>query len=153
MIQETLIHLICPFLGTIGYAVLYHVPARYYLSCGLTGMMGWIAYCLTVGHTSPAIASFFGSLVVVLMARGLTVRLKCPITIFLISAIFPLVPGAGIYNTVYHLVTNEVVLAVQYGMNAVKVAFGIVMGMAFVLPVPREVFHPSYWTKRNKRKA
>lgn len=152
MMREFLIHMVGPFLGTIGYAVLYNVPAKFYLSCGLTGMMGWIAYRLTVGYTSPAIASFVGAFVVVLISRILTVRLKCPITIFLISAIFPLVPGAGIYNTVYHLVTNEIVLAAQYGMSAVKIAFGIVMGMAFILPIPREVFHPSYWKERRKRR-
>ena len=43
----------------------------------------------------------------VLVARMLTVRLKCPITIFMISGIITLVPGAGIYFTAYYLVTNQ----------------------------------------------
>lgn len=140
MINDFLIHVICPFMGTVGYAVLYNIPARFYVSCGVTGALGWLAYCLTVGVSSPAIASFFGALVVVLIARMLTVKLRCPIIIFLISAIFPLVPGAGIYNTVYYLVMNDFSLAAYYGINALKVAFGIVLGIAFVLPIPRDVF-------------
>ena len=54
----------------------------------------------------PALASFFGTLAVVLISRILTVRMKCPITIFLISGIIPLVPGAGVYFTAYYLVTE-----------------------------------------------
>ncbi len=140
MIRDFLVHVICPFMGTVGYAVLYNIPRQFYLSCGITGALGWLMYCLVVDVTSPAIASFFGALVVVLIARVLTVKLRCPITIFLISAIFPLVPGAGIYNTVYYLVANDYSLAMYYGMNALKVAFAIVMGIAFVLPVPRGIF-------------
>lgn len=140
MIRDIVVHVICPFMGTIGYAVLYNIPAKFYISCGIIGMLGWLMYCLVVPFSSPAIASFFGALIVALIGRFLTVKMKCPIIIFLISAIFPLVPGAGIYNTVYHLVANEFSMAAYYGMSALKIAFAIVMGMAFVLPVPRDVF-------------
>lgn len=140
MIRDFLVHVVCPFMGTIGYAVLYNIPAHYYISCGITGALGWLMYCIVIQFSTPAIASFFGALVVVLIARFLTVRMRCPITIFLISAIFPLVPGAGIYNTVYYLVANEFSLATHYGMNALKIAFAIVMGIAVVLPIPRDVF-------------
>ena len=140
MIEIFLIHVVCPFMGTIGYAVLYNIPGRFYWSCGITGALGWLMYCAVIQVSTPAIASFFGALVVALMGRYLTVRLKCPITFFLISAIFPLVPGAGIYNTIYHLASGEIDLAVFYGINALKIAFGIVMGMASILPIRREVF-------------
>ena len=59
MISEFLLHVICPFMGTLGYAVLYNIPARFYLSCGITGTLGWLTYLLFVDATSPAIASFF----------------------------------------------------------------------------------------------
>lgn len=150
MISEFLLHVICPFMGTLGYAVLYNIPARFYLSCGITGTFGWLTYLLFVDVTSPAIASFFGALVVTLMARFLTVKLRCPIIIFLISAIFPLVPGAGIYNTVYHMVLNDYSQALYYGMTALKVAFAIAMGIAFILPIPRAVFF-RIWNKKSKR--
>ena len=107
MIEYIVANLICPFFGTIAFSVLFNVPKRFYLSCGITGTMGWIVYCLTVNLTSAAIASFLGTLVVVLISRMLTVRMKCPITVFLISGIFPLVPGAGVYYTAYYLVMNQ----------------------------------------------
>ena len=95
---------------------------------------------------------FFAALVVVLISRLLTVRMKCPITIFLVSGIFPLVPGARVYYTVYYLVTSEMGKAAQEGLEALKIAFGIVLGIAVVLAIPREVFQIRYWEQRKYRK-
>ena len=58
---------LCSFMGTVSFAVIFNVPKRYYVCCGLTGMAGWITYYAFVsGHASAAGASFFGTLVVVL---------------------------------------------------------------------------------------
>ena len=83
-----------------------------------------------------------------LVARMLTVRLKCPITIFMISGIITLVPGAGIYFTAYYLVTNQFAMAAAKGIGAIKVAFGIVLGIVCIVSVPREVFQKEYWVER-----
>ena len=90
--------------------------------------------------TTVALASFVGTLAVVLISRILTVRKKCPITIFLVSGIIPLVPGAGIYYTAYYLVTGQMSLAAVKGLEAVKIAFAIVLGIIFVVSIPRDVF-------------
>ena len=46
MIYEMTANLFCAFIGTVGYSVLYNVPKRYFLSCGFTGTMGWLAFLL-----------------------------------------------------------------------------------------------------------
>ena len=99
-----------------------------------------------------ALASFVGTLAVVLISRILTVRKKCPITIFLVSGIIPLVPGAGIYYTAYYLVTGQTSLAAVKGLEAVKIAFAIVLGIIFVVSIPRDVFQIRYWRAKRKRK-
>ena len=103
-------------------------------------------YKLASVYCSVAVASFIGTVCTVLVARMLTVRLKCPITIFLISGIITLVPGAGIYFTAYYLVTN------QLAMAAVKVAFAIVLGIVCIVSIPREVFQKEYWIERKLKK-
>ena len=72
--------------------------------------------------------------------RAAAVRQKCPATIFLISGIFPLVPGAGIYWTVYYLITEQLRLAVYTGYEAVKVAIAIVLGIVVVFELPQGWF-------------
>ena len=73
-------------------------------------------------------------------ARLAAVKERCPVTIFLISGIFPLVPGAGVYWTVYYMVTDQLYLAVQTGYTAVKVAVAIVLGIVFVFELPQGLF-------------
>ena len=142
MIIKIIANLACSFIGTIAYAVMFQVPRRFYIGCGITGSVGWMMYC------SVAAASFIGTVCAVLVARMLTVRLKCPITIFMISGIITLVPGAGIYFTAYYLVTNQFAMAAAKGIGAIKVAFGIVLGIVCIVSVPREVFQKEYWVER-----
>ena len=147
MMVDILSHVVCSFLGTIGFAILFNIPSKYYLSAGLTGVAGWMMYMLlTAGFSvSSAMATFWGTCVVVLISRMLTVRMRCPITIFLIAGIIPLVPGASVYFTAYHLMTGELSAAVSDGMNAVKLAFAIVLGIVFVVAIPRQFFQIGYW--------
>ena len=95
MIIKIIANLACSFIGTIAYAVMFQVPRRFYIGCGITGSVGWMMYKFASVYCSVAVASFIGTVCAVLVARMLTVRLKCPITIFMISGIITLVPGAG----------------------------------------------------------
>ena len=148
MTADILANIACPFLGTVAYAIIFNVPRRYYFAGGMTGMAGWLVYKLVLGYASAAIASFVGTLVVVFISRMLTVKMKCPITLFLVSGIVPLVPGAGVYDTAYYLVTGQVQLAGQSGLGALKVAFAIVLGIVFIVSIPREVFQGDYGKRR-----
>ena len=154
MIHGFAMNVICPFLGTVGYALLFNVPKRFYLSCGFTGMAGWLVYQAIVSRTlSAPSASFLGTMAVVFLSRVLSVEKKCPITVFLVAGILPLVPGAGIYYTVYYLVTNQLAEASRRGMESVKVAFAIVLGIVLILAVPGELFQRMVGLRRKVRKG
>ena len=47
-----------------------------------------------------------------------------------------------------HLVTNQFAMAAAKGIGAIKVAFGIVLGIVCIVSVPREVFQKEYWVER-----
>ena len=127
-------------MGTIAFSLLFGVPRKYYIWCGLIGGAGWAVYVLASGYVSGAGASFAATVVVIFLSRAAAVVNRCPATIFLISGIFPLVPGAGIYWTVYYLVTEQLGLAVYTGYGAVKAAVAIVLGIVFVFELPQGVF-------------
>lgn len=128
-------------IGTVAFSLLFGVPTRYYTYCGLIGGAGWLVYSIFIirGCTSPT-ASLFATIVVILLSRLFAVRERCPVTIFLISGIFPLVPGAGVYWTAYYIVTNELDQASKTGFMALKVAVAIVLGIVFVFELPQGIF-------------
>ena len=138
--------------GSLAFAILYNVPRKFYLCAAFTGMAGWFCDYLIVPFTDTAVASFFGAVGVVLVSRIFAVWKKCPITVFLISGIFPLVPGAGVYYTMYYLVSNELTLAAIKGLESLKIAFGIVLGIVFIVTIPKKWFFIQNWRKKDVEK-
>ncbi len=134
--------------GTIAFSLLFGVPRKYYLYCGLIGGAGWGVYSAAGLFWAPAQSALAATIVVILLSRLAAVRERCPVTIFLISGIFPLVPGAGVYWTVYYMVTDQLYLAVQTGYTAVKVAVSIVLGIVFVFELPQGMFRALVGRKR-----
>lgn len=133
---------VAAFLGTIAFSVLFGVPRKYYVYCGIIGAAGWLVYSLLMAWaavTSP-VATFFATVVVILLSRYAAVWESCPSTVFIITGIFPLVPGGGIYWTSYYLVTNQLREAMSSGFTAVKVAVAIVLGIVFVFELPYSFF-------------
>lgn len=130
------------FLGTIAFSVLFGVPRKYYVYCGVIGAAGWLMYSLlmTLAEATSPVATFFATVVVILLSRFAAVWESCPSTVFIITGIFPLVPGGGIYWTSYYLVTNQLREALHSGFAAVKVAVAIVLGIVFVFELPYSFF-------------
>lgn len=134
--------------GTISFSLLYGVPRHYYRYCGLIGGAGWLLYCLLLPYSTPPGAALFSTVLVILMSRWFAVRERCPVTIFLISGIFPLVPGSGVYWMAYYIVTGDMDKASESGFMALKVAVAIVLGIVFVFQLPQRVFCFGGWQKK-----
>lgn len=129
-------------IGTVAFSLLFGVPKKYYLYCGLIGAAGWLLYSLLTVYAALTAteATFFATVLVIVLSRFAAVLEKCPATVFLISGIFPLVPGAGIYWTSYYLVMGEMSAAMASGFAAVKAAIAIVLGIVAVFELPYRVF-------------
>ena len=147
-----LVNIICAFIGTIAFSHLFNVPTKHYFYCGLVGTMGYICYCILDIYTVTTFSTFVATMVVVLGSRIFAVWRKCPITVFLISGIFPLVPGFSVYNTAYYFVTDNLDEAVVWGINSLKIAFAIVLGIVFIVSVPKQFFSTNYWRARRSKK-
>ncbi|MEE1085721.1 MAG: threonine/serine exporter family protein [Schaedlerella sp.] len=135
--------------GTIAFSVLFGVPARFYPYCGLIGGIGWGIYSLIEADGSVVAASFVATFVVVFLSRFAAVLQHCPVSVFLVSGIFPLVPGASVYWTAYYLVTDQVMLGLERGYLAVKIAFAIVLGIVCVFEIPQKFFAKMCGRRKN----
>ncbi len=122
--------------ATTCFALVFAVPKREYLTCGLIGAVGWAVYALAINcGQEPALASLIASIPLTALARFFAIRHKAPVTVFLITGIFPLVPGAGIYYTAYYFIMNDPMLA-QKGMETLQIALALALGMTIVLGMP-----------------
>lgn len=84
--------------GTLSFAILFACPRRTLPYCGLVGAVGWLVYEIAELFGMEAFtASLLAVIPLTLLARILAMTLRTPVTVFLLTGIFPLVPGAGIY--------------------------------------------------------
>ena len=132
-----LVQLIAAFLGTMAFAVLFGVPRNYYFDAGFCGMMGWLLYLILTRYSafSAVEVMFCATALVTLIALLQSIGRKCPITVFLISGIFPLVPGAGIFWTSYNIVSNQLPEALNTGFAALKATVAIAFGILAVMEI------------------
>ena len=123
--------------GTLSFAILFACPRRTLPYCGLVGAVGWLVYEIVELFGMEAFAaSLLAVIPLTLLARILAMTLRTPVTVFLLSGIFPLVPGAGIYYTAYYFIQGNNALALSNGISTFKVAVALAIGISLVLCVP-----------------
>ena len=124
-------------LGTLCFAVLFHVPRRHYIRCAAVGGVGWLVYLLAMALGAGCVsATLAASVPLALLSRWYAVKARAPATVFLLCGIFPLVPGAGIYYTAYYFVSGQMALFSAKLAEVIKVALALSVGIAVVLSVP-----------------
>lgn len=134
MIVQFLVALV----ATVSFAVLYDAPRKELLFSGLSGAIGWVVnlFLTEEMNVNKIFACVVATFILTLIARILAVIRRCPVTVYLLVSIFPLVPGTGIYYTSYYLITRQNDLFASMGLatfeTAAAIAFGIALG--FGLP-------------------
>ena len=131
-IQQVLVHSIGAFGGTLGYAFLLNAPLSTVLPASLTGLLGYVLYeLLWVFSGSGMIFSYFLATVVITVLCEIEARImRMPSTIFLLTALVPLVPGYTFYCAMLSLVENSGTQAASYGLEAVQIVAAIAVGAA-----------------------
>ncbi|MCQ2095544.1 MAG: threonine/serine exporter family protein [Bacteroidaceae bacterium] len=137
-----LIQWVAAFFGTMGFAVIFGVPARHYVSCAVVASLGWVLYLALYRHTMLGIpvSTFFATVLVAALARAAARLCQTPATIFIITGIFPMVPGGGLFWTTYYTVSSQLHESFAVGFMSVKVTIAIVLGIVFVNELPKRLF-------------
>jgi len=136
------------FVSTVAFSIIFHTPRREWLCTGATGAVGWLVYLISLGlGMGTAGASFFAAVALTWVSRVFSFARRAPVTVFLICGIFPLVPGAGIYYTGYHFFMSDNSLALSTGLETIKIAVAIALGIGIVLSLPKFFFT---WRREQK---
>jgi len=101
---EFLLQVLSAFVGVIAVAITVQVPKKNLLLAGLTGAVGWAVELLL---ENTIMSAFLAALTVAVLAQIFARLSKAPVTVYLVTGIFPLVPGVGMYRTVYYLLQSN----------------------------------------------
>lgn len=121
------------FIGVVTLAVLFQVPKEYLLFAGITGAGGWFVELVMMEVSeSPILSAFWASLFVAVLSQIFARVSKAPVTVYLVTGILPLVPGVGMYRTVYYLLQNNSELTSYYFSYTLQIA-GMIALAIFVV--------------------
>ena len=130
-------------IAVIGFSIIFNVPRRELVFCGLAGAGGWTVFTLisNAGNATAVLATFFAAMTVTLFARFLSTLRKMPSTLYIIPGIIPLVPGSLLYATMFYAVNGDHGMALTQGIEALSRAGVIALGLLVVLSLPRRMFN------------
>ncbi|NLY81150.1 MAG: threonine/serine exporter [Clostridiales bacterium] len=140
---EVLIQLIGAFTAIAALSVIVSVPKKYLWLTGLIGAWGWgIFLASQYLWESMYLSNFIAATAIALVAQISARIFKLPATTFTIPGMMTLVPGSGMYNTVYYLILGDAALSQKYVietlLNASSIAIGIfLMGTLFTYAISR----------------
>lgn len=132
---------ILSFFGSVAPALVINIEKRLLLWAGLGGMLGYLAALLVdPASISFSISQIFaGTIVAGIYSEVMAKLLKAPSTVFVIPAIFPLVPGIAAYRTIQAFADNKVADAALMAIDTVSKAFSIAFGIMLVTALFRFV--------------
>jgi uncharacterized membrane protein YjjB (DUF3815 family) len=125
-----MIQVIAAYFVTIFFAIIFNTSKNQLLISGLVGAVGWWGYLMVIhSNYSVITASFVGAFLVSLLANLFSKLRKSPVTIFQIPGIIPLVPGMGMYKTLYAVIEEDYNLVAKHLFETLQIAGSIAVAM------------------------
>lgn len=139
------IELILAYLTTVGFSILFSAPKASVPYAGIAGALAWSLYSISFKISASSIlATFIGALTVGILGEFLARILKKPATLFITPGIIPLVPGAGMYYTMLHVIEKDFIMAANKGVEtffiAAAISIGIIISTGFSRSIKRVRF-------------
>ena len=125
-----LIQIITATVGSLGFGILFNVRKKRLIAVGLGGGVAWALYLLFDMITgSLGLSYFLVSLLVSLYAEVMARVFKSPTLVFISPSLIPLVPGASLYYTMSHALSQKAELFLGSALTTVTAAAALAIGI------------------------
>ena len=118
------------FFGALGFLWLVHAPRRSWIPAGLIAGLTYLLYRgLCAVDIADPLAVFCGVLTGSLAAHLCARKMKIIGTVFLMSAVIPVVPGLGLYRMMAYLGQGRIMDGADMGIRAMITVAMIALGL------------------------
>ena len=110
--------------------IVFEAPKRLLIHISIIGGIGWFVYLFFLDSSGLQLATYYSGLTIAFLSHLAARYFKAPVTVFFIPGFFPLVPGAGMYRTVYAFFVGDDCTCDFYG----RVDFPSLLSLAIFTP-------------------
>ncbi len=126
------------FCASLGFGIIFNIRGKNLFFASLGGSLSWFIYSFALAKGINNISCFLMSGIVFSIYSEIMARLyKAPVTTFTICALIPLVPGGGMYYTMYEIVQGNINNAVVTGIHTIASAGSLAIGILLVSSIMR----------------
>jgi uncharacterized membrane protein YjjB (DUF3815 family) len=132
--------IIVAFFASLGFGIIFNIKGKNLIFAAIGGGLSWFCYLLlTQNKISNILSLFIASIIFSIYSEICARYLKTPVTTLVICALIPLVPGAGMYYTMYETISGNVSGAVKLGIDTFASAGALALGVIFVSTITKQV--------------
>ncbi|PKN74990.1 MAG: hypothetical protein CVU49_05960 [Candidatus Cloacimonetes bacterium HGW-Cloacimonetes-2] len=132
----TLMQFLWAALSIFGFAIRTNLKGFSILLTALGGGLSWAFYLISLYYTkSPLLSVLISTILVCSYSELVAPRFKTPVSVFVICAIIPLVPGSGLYYTMRAYLDQNMTEASSRMLQTLMIAGTISIGIAIVSSV------------------
>lgn len=120
------------FMGAIasfGFAILFNIKGNRRIYASIGGGIGVLVYQFALSQNlTLALSMFLASLILSLYCEIIARVLRAPVTLFLVVALIPLVPGGGMYRMMLAIIQSDITMFTKHTLDTLFAASSLAIG-------------------------
>lgn len=143
------IQLLAALLGSLGFSALFNIRGKKLMFAAIGGFLAWGVYLGVENMTdNPYLCGFVSSVMLTLYAECMARVHKTPVTVFLVAAAIPLIPGAGLYRSMNYLMQGMWEKATRESVYTLLFAASMSAGITVTTVIFRMAWRAAYCQRR-----
>lgn len=131
--SEFLFKIAITFIAALGFALFYNVRKCHVLYATIGGVITWIIYYILHSMNAGLLPScLIASMFAAIYAEVLSHIYKTPTAVFFLISVIPLVPGRGLYYTMFYAVSTNWEQCGAFALSTFESAAGIALGICAI---------------------
>lgn len=127
---EYIIQTLMGALGSVGFALTFHIRGKQLILIFLGGALDWAVYLLCTHYgCSSFLGVFLATMTANIISEILARIVHTPVLILLVPMLVPLIPGGALYRSMDALIRGEKSLFLDHGTSAITFAGAIALGI------------------------
>lgn len=130
MTLNELLQILCAFIGSLSFGILFNVRKWRLVFAGIGGLLSWALFVvLSKFIPNEPINYFIVALVISFYAEIMARVLKTPTTTFITTSLIPLIPGGSLYYTMAYAFESNGEMFASKALYTLELASALALGI------------------------
>ena len=135
-----ILQIIFSFFASLGFGIIFNIKGKNLIFASIGGSIGWITYIILGKTNIPVVLCYLISSIIISIYSEIMARvLKTPVTAMIIASLMPLVPGAGMYYTVYEAILGNLHNSILKGIQTMSYALSLAVGIILISTITKQI--------------